>query len=646
MHEDRRQLWLRVALIFAVVALCYGPVYHAGFIWDDDDYVTQNPVLRTLGGLFRIWFEPTSIPQYYPLVHSTFWIEYQLWGLAPLGYHVVNVLLHATGASLLLVLLQRLRVPGALFAALVFAAHPVHVESVAWITERKNVLSGVFYLAALGAWDRWRPFDGSTGRGGRAGYWKVTLLFACALFSKTVTCSLPAAILLLIWWRKGRIERRDVAPTLPLFVLGAAMAAATVWLEREHVEAVGASWDYSMVERVVIAGRALWFYAGKLVWPTSLTFSYPKWEVDAAAPLAWLPVLAAAALVAALWALRNRVGRGPLIAALFFGGTLLPALGFFDVFPMRYSFVADHFQYLASLGPIVLLCGLATRVVSRRPVAVRVAGAAAVVVVLGVLTWRQCRVYEGHLTLWTDTVAKNPTSGLGHTNLGKLYVDSGDYARAIEHLRAALALDDTLWEAHANLGVALLNTGDVDGARAEFERVIELEPDQPAGYNNLGVTLARRGDREGAIEQFRKALAVDPRNAEVRAALAMTLAQLGREEDALRQLDAALRLAPGHVPTLLTAADLLLLIGRAPKSAEAAVAALRLAPGDPRAIPRLAWALRDATAAQSEEETVRLAEEACRPIPGARRAVLESLAAELAKAGRPAAAAAVRARIE
>ena len=337
------------------------PALRGGFNWDDDAYVTNNLTLRSVHGLSQIWGQLTATPQYYPLVFTSFWLEYHLWGLNPLGYHVVNVLLHALAAMLLWRVLVRLQLPGAWLAAGIFALHPVAVESVAWVTERKNVLSAVFYFAAALAYLRWRD-DGTTTTGLRAtSSWRSLVLyllslalFICALFSKTVTASLPAALLLVIWWKHGRIAGRDVWPLLPFFVAGAALGLVTSWLERTHVGANGPEWALSFFDRCLIAGRALWFYAGKLFWPANLTFIYPRWQIDPGIWWQWLFPAAAIALVMILWSLRGRIGRGPLVAVLFFAGTLLPALGFANVYPMRYSFVADHFQYLASVGLIVL----------------------------------------------------------------------------------------------------------------------------------------------------------------------------------------------------------------------------------------------------------------------------------------------------
>jgi hypothetical protein len=282
-------------LIILLVFLAYLPALRGGFIWDDDDYVTQNPTLHDLGGLQRLWFKVGAVPQYYPVVHTTFWLEHHLWGLDPFGYHLVNVLLHATAAILLWQVLLRLRIRGAWLAAVIFALHPVCVESVAWITERKNVLSAVFYFAAAMAYLRFAGLEEAVTSNRRRWYcyWGALVLFMAAMLSKTVTCSLPAALLLVCWWKKDRVQRGEILPLLPFFVIGVAAGLVTTWVEKYHVGAQGADWSFTFAGRCLIAGRSLWFYAGKLVWPVHLTFIYPRWKIETEVWWQWLFPVAA-----------------------------------------------------------------------------------------------------------------------------------------------------------------------------------------------------------------------------------------------------------------------------------------------------------------------------------------------------------------
>ena len=415
--RDLRARWLWTLFIVAAVTLAYFPIFHAGFIWDDDGHVTRVD-LRSLAGLGRIWFEIGATQQYYPVLHSAFWFEHRLWGDTALGYHLTDLGFHAAAACLLGLVLRRLAVPGAWLAAVLFAVHPVAVESAAWISEQKNTLSAVFYLSAalvyLGGTAAAADRLGARMSWGR--YTAATALFAAAVLSKSVTATLPAALLVVLWWRRGRLNwREDVGPLGLWLGIGAAAGLLTAWIERHYVGAFGANFDLSPVQRVLLAGRVPWFYAAKLVWPFPLIFIYPRWTIDPGQlgawlyPLAWLIVLAV--LVLRRW-------RGALAATCFFLGTLLPALGFFNVYPFAFSFVADHFQYLAAIGPMTLLAaGWAigrersrsalgtTRSTSE---AVWWGGAGLVITAAAVLTWRQAETYRGMETLYRATLADKP----------------------------------------------------------------------------------------------------------------------------------------------------------------------------------------------------------------------------------------------
>ena len=431
-----RQQWLFAAALLVAVLLAYQPAWQGGFVWDDDSHVTK-PELRSWHGLYRIWFELGATPQYYPLVCTTFWVEHKLWGDATLGYHLVNLLLHATSALLVALVLRRLAIPGAYLAAAIFALHPVCVESVAWITELKNTLSGVFCLTALLSYLRFDQTRKTSLYLGALG------LFVLALLSKTAIVMLPVALLVIAWWQRGRLSwRRDVLPAVPFFLASAAAGLLTVWVEREIVGAQGTSFQMTVVERCLLAGRVIWFYLGKLFWPTGLTFFYPRWQVSQAVWWQYLFPAAALLLGAGLWMLRGR-WRGPLAGLLFFVAMLFPVLGFFGVFYFTYSFVADHFQYLASLGVIALVsAGVALLLgrwgLWRRPVGYAVCFT--LLATLGVLTWRQCWMYADLETFYRTTIDRNPACWMAHNNLGPLLVARGRVDEAIAQYRKALEI--------------------------------------------------------------------------------------------------------------------------------------------------------------------------------------------------------------
>jgi tetratricopeptide (TPR) repeat protein len=511
-------------LIVLLVCLAYLPALHGGFIWDDDVYVTNNLTLHDLGGLQRIWFEVGAVPQYYPMVHTTFWLEYHLWGLNPFGYHLINVLLHATAAILLWQVLLRLRIRGAWLAAILFALHPVCVESVAWITERKNVLSAVFYFAAALAYLRFAAWEEPGGPNRLRWHWYLgaLVLFLAALLSKTVTCSLPAALLLVCWWKQGRVPRGDILPLLPFFALGMGLGLMTAWMEKFHVGAQGAEWSLTLADRGLIAGRALWFYAGKLVWPAHLTFIYPRWKIEPAVWWQWLFPVAAVGVVAGLWLGRRRIGKAPLVAVLFFAGTLGPALGFVNVYPMRYSFVADHFQYLASVGLITLCAAGLARIPRVIP--------ATLIVLLGVLTWQQAGIYRNLETLWQKTLARNPDCSMAHNDLGSLLYDQGHIEEAMEHYRKAIQSDPNNCEALINLGIAFAARRQFNEAIENYRRAIEIQPNDCDTLNNLGATLATEGRFDEAIENFRKAIQILPNHCGALNNLALVLAASPKAE--------------------------------------------------------------------------------------------------------------------
>ncbi len=589
-----RRPWLLGLVLVVAVLVAYQPVWHAGFIWDDDLHVTENVNLRSLHGLYRIWFKPLADQQYYPLQLTGFWIEYHLWGPHPFGYHAVNVLLHVLNALLLWMVLQELDVPGAWLAAAVFAVHPVQVESVAWASELKNLLSTTFYLGALLAFFRFRPLTGEARAGSPSwrSYWLAIALFLCALLSKTVACTLPAVLVLLLWWKRGRVERRDVGVLSPMFLLGITFGLMTAWLEKHHVGASGPEWSLSFLQRCLLAGRALWFYAGKLFWPHPLIFIYPRWEIDPGSPWQYLFPVTALVVLIALWWLRSRIGRGPLVAALCFGCTLFPALGFFDVYPFRYSYVADHFQYLACIGLISLAASTGTAIGKRAVHGEehsRQAGpwdhdwgtvaAAIVLLTLGVATWKQARAYQDLKTLWGDTLMKNPRCWMAHNNLGTLFLQEGEVTDAIGHYEQAVRIKSDYDEAHCNLGYALQQTGKIEEAIAHYERALRINPDYAEVHNNLGIALYRTGKRAEAMEHFQQALRIKPDYAEAHNNLGIALAQTGKVGEAIAHYEQALRVNPDYADAHCNLGIALERAGRIPEAIEHLQQAVRIKPG-------------------------------------------------------------------
>jgi tetratricopeptide (TPR) repeat protein len=616
-----------IALIVCATLAAYFPALRSSFIWNDSDYVTQ-PSLRSVGGLWRIWFEVGATQQYYPLLHSAFWLEHRLWGDSPLGYHLANVLLHAAASCLFVAVLRRLSAPGAFFGGLIFALHPVCVESVAWISEEKNTLSTVFYLLSALVYLRWRERpEQAGGRDARPRlYFFALALFILALLGKSVTATLPAALLVVIWWRQGRLDwRRDILPLVPWFAAGAADGLFTAWVERTFIGAKGDAFALTLLQRTLVAGRAVWFYLGKLFWPAKLIFIYPRWNVDATAAWQYLFPLAALALLAGLWACRGR-SRAPLAAALFFVGTLFPTLGFFNVFAFIFSYVADHFQYLAALGVVALVAGAWGRwAASRPPAATPSIAAAALLAVLGILTWRQSRMYRDEIAFYRTTLEQNPGSWMGHHNLGVLLAQAGRMPEAIAEYETALRIkpDDGL--AEYDLGNALFKAGRTPEALEHYERALVLEPGYvkalyavgsvlaqtghireaidyyreaisinpafPEAHYDLGNALLATGDLRGAIVEFGRAVQLQPNYVLALGHLGAALVQAGQYGDAVEYLVRSLAFDPGPAATHYNLGIALAQTNRLPEAVEQFQAAARLEPRDPDAQVNLALAL-------------------------------------------------------
>jgi protein O-mannosyl-transferase len=597
-------------LLFCATLAAYLPAVKAGFIWNDSDYVTK-PALQSVEGLGRIWFDVGATQQYYPLLHSAFWIEHRLWGDATMGYHLVNILLHATSACLLYLVLRRLFKAGSAapaLAAFLFALHPVYVESVAWISEQKNTLSTVFYLLAALAYLRFaenqpmqshakaqrREEINSNGflrafaplRETGLGLYVLSLgLFIMALLSKTVTATLPGALLVVLWWQRGRLSwRRDVAPLVPWFAVGAASGLFSAWVERTYVGAHGSDFNLGALERVLLAGRAAWFYLGKLVWPADLIFIYQRWDVSSAAPGQYLCPIGVVAVLAALWFIRKRT-RAPLAAALFFLGSLFPVSGFFNLYAFIYSYVADHWQYLPSIGIITLAAGgweigKAKAEKGKSEAAIYVFRLLPVftLATLGILTWLQSGMYNDIETFYRETIRKNPGCWMAENNLGIILERAGRLNEALVHYDRALQIQPSA-RACYNLGVILRRQGKPDEAMAQFERALRLDPNFADARNNLGGTLGDLGRSAEAIAQFELALKIDPNSVGARQNIGIALAQEGRYDEAVAQLREALRLAPDFAECHANLGAILRREGRNPEAIAELQRAVQLKPG-------------------------------------------------------------------
>ncbi len=592
------RLW-QGALIVLLVFIAYFFAFRGEFIWDDDCNVTGNIPLRSLDGLRRIWFELGATQQYYPLTHTSFWLEYHLWGLNPMGYHATNISLHALNAILLWLVLRKLGVKGAWLGAAIFALHPVQVESVAWITERKNLLSGLFYLGSILVCLRfWLPEPASsdsavapaqvsdTSHGPWTLYWLGLVFYLFALWSKTATVALPVIILLLLWWKCGKVGWRNICLLLPFLAVGFVMGLVTMWVEKNHVGAAGTRWDFSFLERCLITARMLWFYPGKLLWPHPLMFIYPRWEIHASQLTAYLPGLAAGTGFLILWWNRNGWGRPVLCAAGCYIAMLFPVCGFFNVYFFNFSFVCDHFQYLACIGPLALA---AAGVVAgldffqKRSPFLKPVICGMLLTVLGVLTLRQTGIYRNDETLWRDAVAKNGNAWNAHVIVGLDLSNAGRFEEAMAHYRMAIQINPNDPTAYNNYGTALWKSGKLDEAEAEFREAIRVKPDYHLAHANYCELLLERGKLDEAETEARLIILIAPDNSTSRYYYGHLLMLRGKLDEAEAELLKASQLDPDYMPPRLAHALILRKQGQLNEAVQEYKSILQLVPSSEEA---------------------------------------------------------------
>jgi protein O-mannosyl-transferase len=701
--------WFWALLLVAFVFIAYAQVFRAGFIWDDESHLTRNPCVVGPLGLKEIWTSAQAV--YYPLVLTTFWVLHKLVGLNPLPYHLLNVVLHAASAILLWRVLKLLEIRGAWLGAALWALHPVMVQSVAWITELKNTQSCLFYLLSIFFFlksEGRRQEQGGAAvssppprRSGERRFLRLFILslffFVLATLSKPSVVMLPFALAVCIWWMRGKIRWRDALALAPFLLISALASAWTIWEQKFHARAIGPDWAQTFPERLIIAGKAIWFYLGKMLWPHPLIFIYPRWDLDSSKVVAYLPLLAALASLVALWFIHAKWGRALFFAAAYYVVSLFPVLGFFSVYFFRYSFVSDHFQYLASMGPLALAgAGLATFLgrfcetpadfVSHQDTVPRSGSAITthrerfvlsgclcgiILVLLGSLTWRQTAEYHHLFSLYTATLQKNPGCWMAHYNLGIVLGEEREADQAIDHYRRAVALRPDYAEAHYNLGRLLVEQGQLDDAIAHYERAAAINPADAEAQNNLGVTLfgigrvddaivhyqkaleiqpdyaepscnlanalIAKGDLDGAIARYRACLAAIPDQEEAQYNLASALLRKGRTDEAIVEYQKVLQMHPENADAHANLGSALLAKRRVRDAMAEYTKALQISPENVAALTNLAWIL--ATSAdpslRNGSEAVRLAERA--DSVGSRSdthpTILRILAAAYAEAG-------------
>ena len=520
-----RDLLFGIVLV-GVTVLTYQPAWNGTPLLDDADHLITYPELRSFRGLISLWIAPPPTHQYHPLLDTVFWIGDKLWGQSMLGYHLVSISLHAVSALLLLRILRRFEIPGAWIAAAIFALHPVQVESVAWIVELKNTLSGIFFFGCILTY---LNFDENHNR--TRSYIIVLVLFSLGMMAKPILATLPAVILIVLWWKRGKLEwKTDVPPLVPFIVLGIIAGLFSVWMERDFSGAEREIALLSITQRLLVAGRAFWFYVDKIFWPSNLCFMYPRWKVNSSEWWQYLFPVAALFVFALAWRLRTR-WRAPLAGLLFFVATLVPLLGFFNVSFFRFSFVADHFQYLPIIGIITPVSAGAVLLLNRFGRWQQWLGygfCLALLVTLTGLSWMHSHLFRDSATCYRAVVERNPGSWAAQINLGFDALARQSWEEAADHFQKVLETNSdhppAAKRAYLALSGILLTTGRTDEAITHIEKALQIDPNYAGAHANLAQVFLRTGRTRQAIAEYRRALKIAPRSVGIQISLAWVLA--------------------------------------------------------------------------------------------------------------------------
>ncbi len=550
-----RGIWLAFLLI-ALTSIAYLPALKNGYIWDDDSHLTANPCVVGPLGVKEIWTSRAA--RICPLVQTTFWVEHRFWGLAPFPYHLVNILVHAAAAAVLWAVLRSLRVRGAWLGAALWALHPVQVETAAWITELKNTQSCLFYLLATLFFIKSADLETSESLSRRRVFYALSLLCgAAAMASKTATVILPLVLALVVWWLDRAWKWPRLLKIIPFLFFSAAASLLSLWTQ--HLEGANETeFALGKLERLVIAGKVVWFYLAKLIWPHPLIFIYPRWQIDPTRLVQWFPSAAVLVLLLVFWRYRHGRLRPLFFAFVYFIAALLPVLGLLSHYFLRFSFVGDHFQYLASIGPLALAAAGITSAFGRLKSGARVfepAFCAVLLALLGTLTWRQCANYRDSETLWRASLAQNPRCWMAQNNLGGLLGQTSRLDEAMTHLRLALEIRPDYAEAENNLANALNRAGRPAEALAHYERALQLKPNYPTFCSNLGSVLLQLKRPNESLTYLEKAVQGASKDANAQSNLANTLLELGRVDEAIHHYRLVAQLRAHDSATDRAAAD-------------------------------------------------------------------------------------------
>jgi len=583
-----RQRLLGVGVILILTFIAYTSAIHGDFIGDDTIYITGEPLVQAPDGIWRFWVSTEPV-DYYPITFGLFWIEWRFWGDNPTGYHVVNLILHTVACALVWRVLRVLRVPGAYAAALLFAVHPINVQSVAWIASRKNILSLIFAAWATLLYLR---SDDRLGGRGRWRYWLALVVMELGLLSKTAIFPLPAVLLLCEWWmRGGRMDRRVIVRAVPFFVVALAMTLFTIWFQYSR-GAIGEDVrSESVLSRVGGAGWIIWFYLIKVLAPVNLMYGYPDWPVNVLRPALYFAPLAALVVVfVVLWRhSRTRTwARAALFAFAYFVLMLIPVSGLINTGFFRYSLVADHYVYYSSIAVIALVTAGATIVIRRllsdraqMPVAFGVS--AVVVFFLLALAMRRSEVWRTEESLWRDAFVRNHSAWYAHNNYGLVMLREGRTDEAAQHFRRSIGLNAANDQAYLNLGRYHEVRGEHAEAVAVYRRGLERVPKSPSIFYNFGAALQAQGHLDEAAEAYTRALELKPRDAKSHNNLGAILLARGQTADASRHLEQSIAIDPTSSSARVNLANALIAEQRVDEARTQAIEALRLDPNNAKA---------------------------------------------------------------
>lgn len=655
-----------ILVLFLLIFIAYIPCLKGDFLWDDNMFLTDNHLIKSQNGLRDFWFSAKA-PDYFPLTSSMLWFEWRLWGENPDGYRIINILLHAVSAILIWLILKELRIPGAWFCALFFGLHPVHVESVAWITQRKNALAMVFYLLTI------LFFIRSQKTPDKRFYILSLFFFLLSLFSKTAVVMTPFILLGCIFWLRRKILSRDIVKLIPFFILSIILGLVTAWFQ--HNRSIGADIIRTdgFASRFSIAGSAVWFYIFKTVFPFNLSFIYPRWEIPSVSPLSFLPGIIILVLMILFIVKRKSWGAPFLFALGYFLITLFPVLGFVNIYYMRFSLVADHWQYFSNIGIIALIVGGIAWLVNKNGHLFRsisVIAGILLVCLLFILTFKRNYIFKDPETLWKDNIKRHPSAWLSYKGLADTFRIRGKSGEAIEQARKAVQIKPDYAAAYNLLGTLYSESGDIDKAGENYLLAIKYNPGDFMAHNNLGSVYYTLGRWAEAEEYYTKALELNPEMANTYYNLAQVMLNQSRMEEAEKYLSDVIRLDSGHEKALFDLAmirkmrkdlssarelleqaleknpefsrgrfelsEIFKELGEPGKSVALLRRILEKEPENPLVMSRLAWflATQEKESIRNGKEAVLLAEKACEITRNSEPLFLLTLSAAYAEVGR------------